>query len=111
MGLFDRAGRVIAMTHAARWQHVFKRLPAGMTLCRDGITPHFHFRLAAVRTGHVVWIRLLWFSNQHEMAPNIHLSLSDVPSFTYDLDHMRPSKTGSHDGRLLAENVEVKQTC
>ena len=49
----------IATIAALNRQWVGKGLPAGMTLCRRVVAPHFDFRLAAERTSHVIRKRSL----------------------------------------------------
>lgn len=62
----------IALIAADDGQRVGKGLLAGMTTCRRVIAPHFDFRLAAVRTSHVIGKGSLQIRRRHRHAPTLN---------------------------------------
>jgi hypothetical protein len=69
--------RAIALIDADCRQGMIEGLTAGMTMRRRVMAPHFDFRLAAVRAGHVIWERSLQIRRRHYAKFN-RLAQGDV---------------------------------
>jgi hypothetical protein len=59
------AARAIALIAASGRQRVHEDQPAGVTSRRRVVAPHFDFRLAAMRAGHVIRERSLQIKRRH----------------------------------------------